>query len=70
MELEPRRAGTTSQWILLPTDRNQFHFRRKAEPQMKWVFAFQSNFAPAEAMAFSIKGTASGHPLDATVRSC
>ena len=24
-KLEPRRA-TTSEWILLPTDRNQFHF--------------------------------------------
>ena len=32
-KLERRRAGTTSQWILLPTDRNQFHFPPKAEPQ-------------------------------------
>jgi hypothetical protein len=30
-KLEPRRAVTMSQWILLPTDRNQFHFL-DAEP--------------------------------------
>ena len=63
------RAQRLSGFYCLPTGISSISCR-KAEPQMKFVFTFQSNFAPAEAMAFSIKGTASGHALDATVRSC
>ena len=68
-KLKPRRV-TTSQWILLPTDGISSIFLAQGRAANEVGFTFQSNFAPAEAMAFSIKGTASGHALDAMVRSC
>ena len=63
------RAQHLSGFYCLPTGISSIS-RPRPSRKMKLVFAFQSNFAPAEAMAFSIKGTASGHALDATVRSC